>query len=386
MGFAVEMYLDAEAETRVLTLWDALARAGVTCYLPDIGSRPHISLAVFSEVDADYLQADLADFAHRTLRIPITLSTVGLFPLTAGVVYIAPVVTPDLLAIHRSYHKRLAKLGVPAIDYYRPGTWVPHCTAGMHIPPDKIPAAVEICMQSKVFGPACFTDLGLIEDRHETGGKTKLWYGFPLAEKQVVEPATHQTAPAPAELVLETQRLLLRPTHADDVDDVFEYMGDPEVMRYRAGGVQTYEQVAQWVARISRTATTSPFVGRVHQIVLKATGRVIGYCYLDQAWPEGYGEILEGRAEPLVEITYGLARAYWRFGYAAEAARAILAYGFDALGLSEIAAAVHPANVASIYVLERIGMTWRRHMLWRGQERVDFYTITRAEYDRMAQS
>lgn len=184
--------------------------------------------------------------------------------------------------------------------------------------------------------------------------------------------------------VLQTERLVLRAMQPTDVQDVFEYLGDAEVMRYRACGVQTYEQTATYVRNLSRP--WPHFIGRVQQVALKTTGKVIGYCYLDPAWKEGYKEVLEGRTDPLVEISYGLSRAYWGYGYATEAARATVVHGFEVEGLPEIAAAVNPANAPSIRVLQRLGMTCRRQILWRGLETADFYTVTRQEYERLTQA
>ncbi len=60
---------------------------------------------------------------------------------------------------------------------------------------------------------------------------------------------------------------------------------------------------------------------------------------------------------PCVEIGWRLARAHWGRGYATEAARAALAYGFDVVGLAEIVSFTVPANVRSIAVMKRLGMT-----------------------------
>lgn len=60
---------------------------------------------------------------------------------------------------------------------------------------------------------------------------------------------------------------------------------------------------------------------------------------------------------PCVEIGWRLAAEHWGKGYASEAARATLAYGFGPLGLDEIVALAVPANVKSTAVMERIGMT-----------------------------
>jgi RimJ/RimL family protein N-acetyltransferase len=60
---------------------------------------------------------------------------------------------------------------------------------------------------------------------------------------------------------------------------------------------------------------------------------------------------------PCVEVGWRLSRGFWGRGYATEAARASLRYGFEQLGLDEIVAFTVPANVRSRAVMERIGMT-----------------------------
>jgi RimJ/RimL family protein N-acetyltransferase len=62
---------------------------------------------------------------------------------------------------------------------------------------------------------------------------------------------------------------------------------------------------------------------------------------------------------PCVEIGWRLARPYWGRGFATEAARAALAFGFDRLGLGEIVAFTVPGNLRSRRVMERLGMTRR---------------------------
>jgi RimJ/RimL family protein N-acetyltransferase len=58
-----------------------------------------------------------------------------------------------------------------------------------------------------------------------------------------------------------------------------------------------------------------------------------------------------------IGIASRLGRAYWGRGYASEAARAALDYGFGELGLAEIVAVTVPANQRSRRVMERLGMT-----------------------------
>ena len=60
---------------------------------------------------------------------------------------------------------------------------------------------------------------------------------------------------------------------------------------------------------------------------------------------------------PAIEVAWRLARTYWGRGYATEAARAALDYGFEKLGLTEIVSLTVPANWRSRRVMERLGMT-----------------------------
>ena len=65
----------------------------------------------------------------------------------------------------------------------------------------------------------------------------------------------------------------------------------------------------------------------------------------------------EAAFTPCVEIGWRLAAGHWGKGYATEAARAVLDYGFGSLGLKEIVSFTVPANVRSQAVMQRIGMT-----------------------------
>jgi RimJ/RimL family protein N-acetyltransferase len=64
----------------------------------------------------------------------------------------------------------------------------------------------------------------------------------------------------------------------------------------------------------------------------------------------------EAAFTPCVEIAWRLAPEHWGRGYATEAARAALAFGFEVVGLEEILSFTVPANVASRRVMEKIGM------------------------------
>ena len=66
----------------------------------------------------------------------------------------------------------------------------------------------------------------------------------------------------------------------------------------------------------------------------------------------------EARFTPCVEIGWRLAASRWGHGYATEAARAAVAFGFTEAGLEEIVSFTVPANCRSVAVMERLGMTY----------------------------
>jgi len=165
MGFAVELHIDEINAAPIVALSDAIYAQCGGENLTGIGAHPHISLAVFAQLEPAPIAALLAEFAAATLPLPVTFAAVGVFPTIQGVVYLAPVVTPQLLAVHAHFHALLAQRGLASHPYYRPGNWMPHCTVGIELPAENVGTAVTLCQQAKVFGPATLTTVRLIEFR-----------------------------------------------------------------------------------------------------------------------------------------------------------------------------------------------------------------------------
>jgi len=83
-----------------------------------------------------------------------------------------------------------------------------------------------------------------------------------------------------------------------------------------------------------------------------------------------------------------MSRDVWGRGYATEAARTLLRYGFDTLGLEKIVAIVKPDNAASIKVVEKIGLKYKRDITGLPEknkffEGVKYFDLTRNEYRRI---
>jgi RimJ/RimL family protein N-acetyltransferase len=147
---------------------------------------------------------------------------------------------------------------------------------------------------------------------------------------------------------LATERLELRRFTAADLEPLLHVFGDPEVMRYVGAERRPLgrEQVEALVARAEADWSQQGF--GLLAIVERAGGRLVGEAGLQHL-----------EAGPEIELGYTLARAAWGRGYATEAARAVLRWGFAGLTLRRIVAVADPANAASLHVLDKLGMTRR---------------------------
>ena len=148
--------------------------------------------------------------------------------------------------------------------------------------------------------------------------------------------------------VIETERLTMRPWKRDDIDVYAEIFAVDETMRFslKRRGL-TREEAEESLER-----HVSHFENHGYgcwAVTPKDVGRIVGYTGLQI--PYWFPELL-----PAVEVGYRYHPDHWGHGYATEAARASLRYGFETLGLNEIIAIYEPANIRSGMVMERIGM------------------------------
>jgi ribosomal-protein-alanine N-acetyltransferase len=148
---------------------------------------------------------------------------------------------------------------------------------------------------------------------------------------------------------LRTARLLLRPWQDDDVAAFAALSADPAVMEF-LGPLSKPGEAEAWAGRARDHWREHGFGQWVVEIPGEA--RFIGVVGLRCI-------AYEAHFIPAVEVAWRLARAHWGRGFAVEAARAALDYGFGGLGLDEIVAVTTPTNIRSRRVMERIGMTRR---------------------------
>ncbi len=142
---------------------------------------------------------------------------------------------------------------------------------------------------------------------------------------------------------LQTDRLLLRELTPDDRDGVFSNFSDVEVAKWFFEEPYTdIEQVDEIIQAFITEFEQAK--GLTWAMVLTEDNEFVGTC--------GYGEIDLGSRG---EIGFDLAKEHWGKGLMSEALAAVIAYGFDVLGLSEVEAHTYSANLRAIRLLTKLG-------------------------------
>ena len=141
--------------------------------------------------------------------------------------------------------------------------------------------------------------------------------------------------------MIRTERLVLRQWREEDKEPFAALNADPVVMEHFPS-TMTREESDAFVERCAAAIASRGW----GFWAVEAEGTFIGFVGLNEP---GF--------MPGVEIGWRLARDAWGRGYATEAARAVLAFAFDELGLAEVISFTTVENRRSRRVMERIGMT-----------------------------
>lgn len=142
-----------------------------------------------------------------------------------------------------------------------------------------------------------------------------------------------------------TERLLLRRWRESDDEPFAAMNADPAVHEFLQGPL-TRDRSDAFVERIEACLEARGW--GLWAVEVPDVARFVGYVGL---WPADYVT-----SNPMVEVGWRLAREHWGHGYATEAAREALRFGFEEVGLDEIVSFTVPQNARSIRVMERIGL------------------------------
>lgn len=154
---------------------------------------------------------------------------------------------------------------------------------------------------------------------------------------------------------LQTDRLTLTPIESSMLAELHTLFTSPSVRRYLLD-----DEIVEpdWVEDVITTSQQQFEEGGYGLWAIQQTGKstIIGVC--------GYFIFSQ------LQLLYALLPAYWGKGYATEAARAVISYGFEQVGMTEIVAAADKPNATSFDVMERLGMTY-----WKTEETIVYYRL-----------
>ena len=174
-----------------------------------------------------------------------------------------------------------------------------------------------------------------------------------------------------------TERLLLRSLTFEDAQDVQRLAGERDVAATVIRIPHPYEDgmAEEWIRSCHDTFEKEE--GLHFGITLRTDSNFIGVIGLE----------LDQTSENS-ELGYWIGKPYWNCGYATEAARAVVAYGFEVLKLNRIHAYCFKRNAASGRVLEKIGMQYEGCLRqdikkWDNFEDIIAYGMLKADYDSL---
>lgn len=176
-------------------------------------------------------------------------------------------------------------------------------------------------------------------------------------------------------VLLEGNRVRLRDFRADDLDDIHAVLGDDRVTRWLSFDSKTREQQAEMLAGVLERAAHRPRSEYYLVVTTRTEDRLIGFARLGLTGVQA------------AKLGGAIAAAHWGQGYAIDAARTLIGYGFAALGLHRISAAIGPDNAASIAMVNRLGFSHegrlRDHVYTNGAWRdSELYSILAHEWPR----
>lgn len=145
---------------------------------------------------------------------------------------------------------------------------------------------------------------------------------------------------------LETERLYMRRFRTDDIDVFSQILGQDEVGQWLPRGRgYTKNEVEKFLTNIIKHWDDNGY--GIWAVVEKESGNFIGHCGLNYV-----------KQCDAVELLYGFGKEYWGKGYATEAAKSALQFGFDKVGLKKIVAFTKIDNIASRRVIEKAGFRY----------------------------
>jgi [ribosomal protein S5]-alanine N-acetyltransferase len=163
---------------------------------------------------------------------------------------------------------------------------------------------------------------------------------------------------------LDTDRLLLRPFRDTDAGIHRLVFADPEVCRYYCRQTRTEDETREWLVHRRWQVRSDDNLGFL-AVVRRCDEQLLGLVALQMflAYDLRFEDDPDEPCSPIiVELSYAFGREYRGQGYATEACRAVIDYGFGDMGIARLTNAVDPENTSSVALCERLGFRKMRNV------------------------
>ncbi len=182
------------------------------------------------------------------------------------------------------------------------------------------------------------------------------------------------------QMLLETDRLILRQFVSADVENLFTLDSDPEVVQYTPNAGQTCDRAliqTQTLPQFLQYYETYNGYG-IWAAIEKSSQEFIGWFLFRPVVHATYFDPNLAHPDD-IELGYRLRKASWGKGYATEGAKALLLKGFAELGTQRVIAVALSVNIASIRVLEKVGLQLQTKFFYPPlQQEIAIYKLERS--------
>lgn len=135
MNYAIELVFDDESQKIINNLRDELEKNGVH---DEAVKLNHVSIGDYKTDNLEELKEKVIEFSKMIKPFELTLSSVGTFMTKENVIFLEPVMTEELLNIHKEFIKLMEGFDGILNPYYDIDKWMPHCTISIRLSDEEL--------------------------------------------------------------------------------------------------------------------------------------------------------------------------------------------------------------------------------------------------------
>jgi 2'-5' RNA ligase len=161
--YAVIGLFDKDTDNKIRMIWKELKEESISFYAEEVADRkPHITFASYEKLDVLKFSKKMADFYMEERSLDISFTSLGSF-INSGALYLAPVVTKEMLELHKRHHELFGQNNHDTHSLYSPSQWIPHCTLANRLTPANLSQAFVHCLNREQPIAGKITEVALIK-------------------------------------------------------------------------------------------------------------------------------------------------------------------------------------------------------------------------------